>query len=1370
MRSPQKSVRRLLTLVIAVALAVPTLGAAAPLVGDNFEADDGNLIVNSFANVDWNTAGPQVDFDLPSANDDSFTMGAQEDNPVQNWGVTTAPVNAKADIIRTYTKAAFPFFRLGIVRNQQANGTVAYHVEFNQSTAKHPNGLPVRTVGDALVVYDFQGNNTQATLTLHRWIASGACVTNAAAPCWGTATTLNATQAVGADNQTAVLDTVANPDETLAPKTFDELAINLATSLGLPQNRCINFGQVWLKTREGGAFGSALQDLMGPLPIHVGNCDVAIEKDVVAVSGTTSLNPASAPFNATLGYRIRVFLGPNSAPVAADQLAVSDTTVSDTLLTNAPLVPVLASGKIVGDDGDNVLEQGERWVYALNATGTPVVQVATTCADVVNSAKVAVTSGDTDLTNNKATRTTPVACVPDIAIDKSGPASVGFGDTITYTVDVSNVGDPLPIARADLHVTDPAVAGAAELEFASVVTGDADTLLEQGDVWRYKLAGGGAVTIPGDVCTPIDNTAIVAAVSGETNVADNQSTATTIVTCTPDIAITKSGPASVGFGDTITYTVDVSNVGDPLPIARADLHVTDPAVTGATELEFSAVVTGDADTLLEKGEVWRYVLSGAQPVTLAADVCAPIDNTAIVAAVSGETNVADNQSTVTTIVACTPDIAVTKSGPAEVEKGATITYTVDVTSVGDPLPIRRADLHVTDPAVAGTTALEFSSVVTGDADTLLEQGEVWRYEPAGGGAVILPASTCGNIANTALVETVTGETNLANNTSSVTTFVRCPDYTVVKTPGAASVPFSAGTVSWSVEVTNTGNVDLANPVLADATVTLAGPSSSLGGEDDPAVFQTGEVLTYTGTEQIADRCGQIENTVSATVQYGQVHIARAASATTTVVCTPNIAITKSGPPTLDFGATISYAVTVTSVGDPLPIPRADIHVTDPAVAGTTELVFSSETNGDGDTLLEPGETWTYSLPDAPLTLAANQCTPIDNTAIVAQLTGETDSTDNQSTVTTNVICTLNLTIAKTSDKATYAAGETITYTVTVTNSGQSAVPFAAIQVSDPTLPGLVLVGEPPVELASGQSATYTGTRQTTPADCGSVPNTATVVLNVDAQETTLQDNSATHTVTVTCTTDIAIVKRADKATYAPGETITYSVTVTNTGQLAIAFSAIQVSDPTLPNLTLVGTAPQALAPGEILTYTGSRQVTAANCGQVPNTATVALVGDVPTETTTANNTSSVSVAVAGPACSPTVVVAGDQATGLSITKVGPKSSQVRKAVRYTLRITNTGPVAARNVIVRDPVPSGMTVAKLPVNATFGKGQVRWSIGDLQPGQSVRVQVLLRAEGNVTRRICNVGFASGSNAPEVNARACTRFLKVGRTIRVPVVTG
>ena len=167
----------------------------------------------------------------------------------------------------------------------------------------------------------------------------------------------------------------------------------------------------------------------------------------------------------------------SSAPVAADQLAVSDTTVSDTLLTNAPLVPVLASGKIVGDDGDNVLEQGERWVYALNATGTPVVQVATTCADVVNSAKVAVTSGDTDLTNNKATRTTPVACVPDIAIDKSGRASVNFGGTITYTVDASNVGDP----AADC-------AGGPASDRA-------------GETWTYSLPGA-PLTLAANQCTP----------------------------------------------------------------------------------------------------------------------------------------------------------------------------------------------------------------------------------------------------------------------------------------------------------------------------------------------------------------------------------------------------------------------------------------------------------------------------------------------------------------------------------------------------------------------------------------------------------------------------------------------------------------------------------------------------------------------------------------------------------------------------------------------------------------------------------------------------------------------------------------------------
>ena len=1473
--------RRALVAASIAGLALSGLAAAAPLPGDNFEADDGNLIVNGATTTDWNAASPSVFNDLPTNADNTLTGGTQEVDHPSDWDVTISNnTNKKADILRSYVKTTSPFFRVGVVRNQNPSGTTAYSVEFNQSTATYPNGLPVRTLGDALIVFDFQGNNVTAPVTRHRWIDPGACAGpgSVSAPCWSVGASLNTSQAIGANNASGVLDTVANPDQTLVATTFDELAINFQSAFGVPPNTCLSFGQATIRSREGAAFGSALQDLMGPMPISVGNCDVAIEKDVVAVNGSALLNPSSVPFDATLAYRVRVFLAPGSSPIAADQLTVKDTTVSDDSLTNAPLVPVRYLGVISGDDGDNVLEQHERWVYTLDTYGRQVTQTANRCADVVNSAKVTVTGGDTNPANNEATRTTPVACVPDIAIDKSGPAQVDENDTITYTVDVTNVGHPVGIARADIRVTDPAVT-AANLEFFSVISGDADTVLEKDEVWRYRLVGGAPITRQGAMCGNLDNTAIVDALSGETNTQNNSSTvttfvrcpdyavdktagaasypysagsvswsvvvtntgnvdlslpsladttvtlsgpssslgagddaaifevdevltytgsepiagrcgeisntvsatvqdgvvqiarrdtATTTVTCVPDIAIVKSGPESVGFGETITYTVDVSNVGDPLSIPRADIHVTDPKVAGTTELVFASVVTGDTDAYLEKNDVWRYALVGGA-VTLPADVCAPIDNTAVVKALVNETNTSNNTSTVTTAVTCVPDIAIVKSGPSQVEKGDTITYTVNVTSVGHPLPIARADIHVTDPMVTDTE-LAFGSVVTGDPDDYLEKDEVWQYGLTGGAPVTLPAATCGDITNTARVAALTGEQSLDNNHSAVTTFVRCPDYTVVKTPGADRVPFGAGSVSWSVAVTNTGNVDLAIPALTDVTVALNGPSSSLGEGDDPAVFQKNEVLTYSGTEQIAGRCGEIANTVSAKLLYGEVQIERANTATTTVACIPDLAIQKAGPQSVNFGDTISYLVNVTSVGDPLPVARADIHVTDPAVSGE-ELIFFEEVvgTGDGDDMLETNEVWTYRLAGGgAVTLPANRCAPIDNTALVA-LAADVNAANDQSSVSTSVLCTLNLSIAKTSDKTTYAAGQTITYTVTVTNTGQAAVLFSAIQVSDPSLPSLALVGQAPAELAPGASLTYTGTRTTSIADCGTVPNTVTVALGLDAQETTVADNTATHNVTVTCTLNLAIAKSADKASYAPGEVISYTVTVHNTGQLPVPFGQIAVSDPTLPNLTLVGTAPATLAVGASVSYTGTRQASAADCGNVVNTATVGLVGGAQAESTTVDNTASVTVGVAGGACNP-VVIAGEQATTLSITKLGPKSSQVRRAVRYTLRITNTGASVARNVIVRDPVPSGMTVAKLPANATLSNRQVRWSIGDLQPGQSVTFSVLLRAERNVTRRICNVGFSSAGNAPEVSSRACTRFVKVVRRVLLPKVTG
>jgi hypothetical protein len=159
--------------------------------------------------------------------------------------------------------------------------------------------------------------------------------------------------------------------------------------------------------------------------------------------------------------------------------------------------------------------------------------------------------------------------------------------------------------------------------------------------------------------------------------------------------------------------------------------------------------------------------------------------------------------------------------------------------------------------------------------------------------------------------------------------------------------------------------------------------------------------------------------------------------------------------------------------------------------------------------------------------------------------------------------------------------------------------------------------------------------------------------------------------------------------------------------------------------------------------------------------TLSAAGD----TNAANNTDSVTTKVL---CNPVIV--GELNTRIAIRKVGPRSGLVRRAVAYTILVTNTGPAIARNVMVVDPIPAGMVIAKRPANATFSKGKVTWRVGDLQPGQSITLRLLLRTDVNVTATRCNVATASASNAPSVRSRACTRFARIVAAAVVPRVTG
>ena len=128
---------------------------------------------------------------------------------------------------------------------------------------------------------------------------------------------------------------------------------------------------------------------------------------------------------------------------------------------------------------------------------------------------------------------------------------------------------------------------------------------------------------------------------------------------------------------------------------------------------------------------------------------------------------------------------------------------------------------------------------------------------------------------------------------------------------------------------------------------------------------------------------------------------------------------------------------------------------------------------------------------------------------------------------------------------------------------------------------------------------------------------------------------------------------------------------------------------------------------------------------------------------------------------------------LGLTKAAPAKVQRGRIIAYRLTVTNTGTVAARDVVVRDPVPAGAYVGILPSRARLRGAAVVWRLGTLAPGAHVTVGLTLRTSITSVGDVVNVANATAANAATVHARARTQLLLPARVkpARVqPAVTG
>jgi len=374
--------------------------------------------------------------------------------------------------------------------------------------------------------------------------------------------------------------------------------------------------------------------------------------------------------------------------------------------------------------------------------------------------------------------------------------------------------------------------------------------------------------------------------------------------------------------------------------------------------------------------------------------------------------------------------------------------------------------------------------------------------------------------------------------------------------------------------------------------------------EQPATLAPGESITCTATYEVTLSdidSGQVENTATATGKdpYDNPVGDQDDETVEGPEHDPNITLTKTADPQifLSLGDVITYTFTVENTGN---VTITDIVINDP-LTGTVGLPVTPST-------LAPGEigiaSATYTITQANVDNGQ-----VENTATAyGNDPGGNPVEDQDDEIIEGPKQSPDITLVKTADPQVYlSAGEIITYTFTVTNTGD--VTLTDVVINDP-LTGSVDLPISPSTLAPNETGTASVTYTITQADVdeGQVVNTATAT-GKDPSGVPVEDQDETTVEGPKQEPSINLTKVADPQTFSEvGETITYTFTVTNTGNVTL--TDVVINDPLTGSVDLAVT-PSTLAPGETGTASAVYTITTAdfNAGYATNTATATGTSD-----------------------------------------------------------------------------------------------------------------------------------------------------------------
>jgi uncharacterized repeat protein (TIGR01451 family) len=491
----------------------------------------------------------------------------------------------------------------------------------------------------------------------------------------------------------------------------------------------------------------------------------------------------------------------------------------------------------------------------------------------------------------------------------------------------------------------------------------------------------------------------------------------------------------------------------------------------------------------------------------------------------------------------------------------------------------------------------------------------------------------------------------------------------------------------------------------------------------------------------------------------------------------NLQISKTASTNLiAVGGSVNFYVALTNIG---PTTVSNITVTDLLPPG---FVYTGSGSSCGSYNASTGVLTVFTLnPGVGCAIsigamATNTGTFTNTATITSASPANTNVNNSASAVVTVTLPPADLVVTKAvsttsggvyTNSVTVQPGQTIYFQLSIANYGPANA--NGIIINDPLPPGLTYVSSQQFPYNPSTGVWTIGTLNTNngiyfmylqcyATNTGTFTNIATVPVPSGLSDPNLSNNTASASVTVALPqADLVVTKGVgytNSVTYSNaitqpfGQVIEFQIGIANNGPNPA--TNVVVNDLLPPGLTLVN---KLLGTGTYNTNTGAWSVgtlyinsgtsymyldaIATNGGTFTNTATVPVPVGV-SDTNLSNNTASA------------VVTVTPAQADLALTKVVNLIwANTNGQALFTVTVTNNGPNSAANVVVRDPLPAGLSLvnSNMSNGTTFNSGTGTWNIPLLTNGAIANLYLYVTSPTPGT--FTNVAYIASSGTADPN---------------------